>query len=74
MNSTVAWEAVQSLSMEDQLALAFRLWDHLVENGWHPEPTDDLIAELDRRLAAHDANPGNVRTWDQILERIRIKS
>jgi putative addiction module component (TIGR02574 family) len=41
-------------------------------NGLPPEPSDDdLMAELERRLAAHQVDPGNVRTWDQILERVR---
>jgi putative addiction module component (TIGR02574 family) len=29
-----------------------------------------LNAELDRRLAAHEANPSNVRTWEQIQARL----
>ncbi len=32
---------------------------------------DDPDAELDRRLAKHEADPANVRTWEQVLERIR---
>jgi putative addiction module component (TIGR02574 family) len=71
MNPAIAWEAVQSWSMEDRLAFAFRLWDQLVEEGLQPEPTDELAAELDQRLAAHKADPDNVRTWEQVLERIR---
>jgi putative addiction module component (TIGR02574 family) len=57
--------------MEDRLTLVFELWDQIVEDGWRPEPTDELNAELDRRLAAHAANPTNVRTWEQVLERVR---
>jgi putative addiction module component (TIGR02574 family) len=57
--------------VEDRLDFVFRLWDQLVEDGWQPEPTDDLIAVLDRRLAAHEADPTNVRTWEQVLERVR---
>jgi putative addiction module component (TIGR02574 family) len=64
-------QALRECSLEDRLELVFRLWDQLVEDGWTPEPTDELIAELDRRLAAHAANPDNVRTWEQVLERVR---
>jgi hypothetical protein len=35
------------------------------------EPTDELNAELDRRLATHEENPANVRTWEQVLARVR---
>jgi putative addiction module component (TIGR02574 family) len=71
VDPTTAWEAVQSWPVEDRLAFAFRLWDQIVADGWRPELTDDLTAELDRRLAAHEADPTNVRTWEQVLERIR---
>jgi len=74
MNPIMAWEAVQSWPVEDRLAFAFRLWDQLIEEGLQPEPTEELGVELDRRLAAHEADPGNVRTWEQVLERIRRRS
>lgn len=57
--------------VEDRLEFLFRSWDQLVEDGWRPEPDDELAAELDRRLAAHEADPANVRAWEQVLERLR---
>jgi putative addiction module component (TIGR02574 family) len=71
MDPTAVWQAVREWPAEDQLEFVFRLWDQLVVDGWQPEPKDDLIAELDRRLAAHEANPTNVRTWEQVLQRLR---
>jgi putative addiction module component (TIGR02574 family) len=71
MDTATTLKAVREWPVEDRLELVFRLWDQLVEDGWRPEPTDELIAELDRRLAAHEANPSNVRTWEQVLERVR---
>jgi putative addiction module component (TIGR02574 family) len=71
MGPTSTLQAVRGLPVEDRLELALRLWDQLVEDGWRPEPTDDLIAELDRRLADHEADTANVRTWEQVLERLR---
>ena len=59
MDPTTAWQSVQSWPAEDRLAFAFRLWDQLVEDGWQPEPDDELAVELDRRLAAHEANPAS---------------
>src|SRR5947209_20569173 len=55
MNLTTALQAARQWPVEDRLELVFGLWDQLVEDGWQPEPTDDLAAELDRRLAAHEA-------------------
>jgi putative addiction module component (TIGR02574 family) len=71
MDPTITVRAVREWPVEDRLELVFRLWDQLVEDGWHPEPDEDLIAELDRRLAAHEADPTNVRTWEQVLQRLR---
>jgi putative addiction module component (TIGR02574 family) len=66
MDKTTAWNAIQEWPAADQIELAERIWDHLVDNGWQPELTDELKAELDRRLAAADANPGNVFTREQV--------
>ena len=71
MDPATTLQAARQWSVEDRLELVFGLWDQLVEDGWRPEPTDELIAELDRRTAAHEANPSNVRTWEQVLERVR---
>jgi putative addiction module component (TIGR02574 family) len=71
MDTNTTLQAVRGWPPEDRLELVFRLWDQLVEDGWQPEPTDELVAELERRLAVHEANPQNVRTWEQVLERVR---
>lgn len=71
MDPTSTLRAVREWPVADRLDLVFRLWDELVEDGCQPEPTEDLVAELERRLEAHEANPSNVRTWEQVLERLR---
>lgn len=71
MDPTATLQAVRAWPVEDRLELVFRLWDQLIEDGCQTEPTDDLVAELDRRLAAHEANPTNVRTLEQVLKRVR---
>jgi putative addiction module component (TIGR02574 family) len=71
MDPIMTAQAVREWPAEDRLELVFRLWDQLVEDGWRPEPDEDLSAELDRRLAAHEADPTNVRTWEQVLQRVR---
>lgn len=71
MDTTATLLAIRQWPVEDRLEFVFRAWDQLVEDGWQPEPSDDLLAELDRRLAAHEADPTNVRTWDHVQERLR---
>ena len=65
MDTSSVWQAVLPWPKEQKLELAFRLWDQSIEEGWVPEPSDELIEELDRRLAAHELEPTNVRneTW-----------
>ena len=41
-----------------------------VAADWQPEPDDEFAAELDRRLAAHEANPDDVLTSEQVWDRI----
>jgi putative addiction module component (TIGR02574 family) len=66
MDPTTTLEAVKAWPVAEQLEFLFRAWDQLIDNGWKPELTEDVRAELDRRLAAHQANPQDVRTWEQV--------
>jgi putative addiction module component (TIGR02574 family) len=58
--------AVDSWPADDRLRLMEEIWDRLVDAGYEPEFTDELQSKLDRRLAALDANPQNVTTWEAI--------
>jgi putative addiction module component (TIGR02574 family) len=71
MDPTTTLQALQAWPVEEQLEFLFRAWDQLIDNGWQPEVTEELRAELDRRLAAHEADPGNVLTWESVLFYIR---
>jgi putative addiction module component (TIGR02574 family) len=71
MDPTATLHALQALPVEEQLDFLFRAWDHVLDSGWQPELTDELRAEIDRRLAAHEANPGNVLTWEQVVAHAR---
>lgn len=65
------WQTVQAWPVEEQLEFVHRLWDHIIDSGWHPELTDELKAELDRRLAAYEADPTNVFTWEQVVAHVK---
>lgn len=71
MDPNAALDAARAWPIDDRLDLVFRLWDQLAEEGWQPEPDADVVAELDARLKRYEANPSDVRTWDQIEERLR---
>lgn len=74
MDPTTVLETVKDWPMEDQLDLVFRLWDRLLDSGGQPELTEELKAELDRRMAAYKANPDNVLTWEQEVQHGRRDS
>ena len=71
MDPTTALQAVQSWPPEDQLDFLFRAWDQLIDGGWRPEPSDDLKAELDRRLAVYQADPSRGLTWEQVVAHVK---
>ena len=71
MDPTSLLETTRTWPTEDRLEFAVRLWDELLDSGWQPEPDDNLATELDQRLDAHEANPGAVRTSEEVWGRIR---
>jgi putative addiction module component (TIGR02574 family) len=71
MDLSTVVTAVGSWPVDDRLRLMEEIWDQLADEGYEPELTDELKAKLDRRLAALDANPQNVTTWEAITERVR---
>lgn len=54
------------LSVEEQLELVESLWDDIAKRNAVPPPTDAQKAELDRRLADHEANPDDVVPWSEV--------
>jgi putative addiction module component (TIGR02574 family) len=62
---------IQCWSPEDRLRLIEEVWDGLTEQGYQPELTEELKELLDRRLAALDADPSDVLTWEEIKAHVR---
>ena len=57
---------VESWSIEDRIRLVQEIWDRLTDQGHEPELSDAMKVEIDRRLAAHVANPDAAIPWDQV--------
>jgi putative addiction module component (TIGR02574 family) len=53
------------------LELVGRVWTRLVDSGWQPTLSEAQKQELDRRLAALEANPREVVSWDSIVDHVR---
>ena len=71
MNLKTVVSEVGCWPVEERLQLLEEIWEGLGNQGHAPELTEDLKALLDRRLAALEANPGGVITWDEINDYVR---
>ena len=69
MGLPITPEDVAALSLDERLDLIGMIWDSLREND--VEPTEAQKAELERRLAAHKANPDDVVSWEAVLAEAR---
>jgi putative addiction module component (TIGR02574 family) len=57
---------IDNMSVNERIALVQEIWDSVaIEAGLLP-PTPAERAELDRRIAEDDAEPGNVVKWESI--------
>ena len=57
---------IDRLSVEERLALLEELWDSIADSGADLPLTDAQRAELDRRLAEHEARPDEVVPWEDV--------
>ncbi|MBI3938527.1 MAG: addiction module protein [Betaproteobacteria bacterium] len=64
---------IDRLSVEERLALVEELWDSIAEDSAAVPLTDAQRAELDRRLAEHDAHPEDVVPWEDVKASITAR-
>jgi putative addiction module component (TIGR02574 family) len=68
MTPTMKELGIDRLSPEQQIALALEIWESLGDSRPPARLSADQRAELARRDAELDANPGIALTWQQIRE------
>lgn len=65
-------DALRRLSVAERLQLVEDLWDSIAQEA--PDEafpiTRELVAELDRRLTEHEANPSAAIPWPEVRRRI----
>jgi putative addiction module component (TIGR02574 family) len=66
MNVSVKSLGLDQLTVEQRLALVEELWDSIAESGADVPMSEAQRAELDRRLAEHEAQPDNVVSWEDV--------
>jgi putative addiction module component (TIGR02574 family) len=61
---------VESWPVDDQVRLVHDVWDRLPDQGHESELTDEMKAELDRRIEEMDRNPGSGVPWEVVKARL----
>lgn len=61
---------IRSLPIPDRLQLVEQIWDSIVQDEKAFEITDHQKAELDRRIAAHEASPERGQPWEAVKKRL----
>lgn len=64
---------LDQLSAEDRLSLAQQLWESIAEEVKCLPLTREQQQEVDRRLAAHRANPQAAIPWEQVEAEARAR-
>jgi len=63
-------DELRSLPIDDRLKVVEAIWDSLPEEASVPVSPEQR-EELNQRLNAYEADPEDLLTWDQVLERLR---
>ena len=73
MDLSTVLNEVNTWPVEQQLELVYAVWDRVGESASDELP-DDIKAELDRRLAAAEAMPDDVVSWEDVEQFARGES
>ena len=64
--TTLQTLGIDQLSREVRLELVQEIWDSIAEEDSNVPLSESQRLELDRRLAAHRANPDAAIAWEQV--------
>jgi putative addiction module component (TIGR02574 family) len=68
---TTGIDELTKLPLPRRLEIVERLWDSIAADPEQLPVTAKQAEELDRRLAAHESNPGEGVIWEEIRDRLR---
>ena len=66
MNFSTVLTEIASLSVDERIRLVEAIWDTISLEPANFEVTEAQKQELVRRLAAHNANPSDVISWEEV--------
>ena len=66
---------IRALTIEERIELAEAIWDSVEEDGEVDDGlTDAQKREIERRLAAYEADPDDVIPWETVKRRLRARA
>ena len=67
---------IRGLSVDERIELADAIWDSVEEDREEEDCdlTDAQKRELERRLAAYEANPDDVIPWETVRQKLQAKT
>ena len=70
MDDQAVLNEVETGPVDDRIRLVRDVWDRLGDQGDEPELAGAMKAELDRRIAEMDRDPGAGVPWEEVKARV----
>jgi putative addiction module component (TIGR02574 family) len=71
MSPTLTNFGIDRLSIAERILLVEEIWDSIADKPEEVPLTDAQREELERRLAAYEANPRAGSTWEEVKARLQ---
>ena len=70
--ASISLDELLKLPASERADIALALWESLTETEQEAEfvLTDELKAELDRRVAEHEADPDSAIPWEEVRKKL----
>jgi len=73
MSPTLKSLNIDQLSVAQRILLVEEIWESIAEEAGEVPLTEAQQQDLQRRLAAHEANPRAGSTWEEVKARLRSR-
>jgi len=64
---------IRKLELSERIILVQDIWDDIVDSNEELPLPEWQKKELDKRLAAYDANPGKTKPWNEVHKELLKK-
>ena len=73
MGVSVESLGIKDIPQDEKIALIDELWADVVASSEAIPISAEMRAELDRRIAEHEADPSSALTWEEVRESVRLR-